>query len=154
MVRMKPPKVPLEPPNALEDDRLKALLATCEKEQYTEHRRDAAVTPVFIDASARSSEVKNLRRHPPDETLRGVDLERGILRVLGKGHRERVLTVGRKTVRALDRYLRKRMLHRDSQLSFLLLGIKGQMSDSGIGQIIQRRVRQTGLVFGRKNQRY
>jgi site-specific recombinase XerD len=37
-----------------------------------------------------------------------VDLDQGILRVLGKGRRERVVAVGTKTVRALDRYVRIR----------------------------------------------
>ena len=145
MVRMKPPKVPLDPPDVLRDEQLMALLATCDKGQETEDRRDAAIIRVFIDTGARLSEVTNLRWHPTDEALSDVDLERGILQVLGKGCRERVLAVGRKTVRALDRYIRKRAAHRDAQLPFLWLGIKGKMSESGIRQVIQRRGRQAGL---------
>ena len=145
MVRMKPPRVPLDPPNVLRDDQLKALLATCDKGQESEDRRDAAIIRVFIDTGARLSEVTNLRWHPTDESLSDVDLERGTLRVLGKGRRERVLAIGRKTVRALDRYLRKRILHRDAHLPFLWLGIKGRMGESGIRQIIQRRGRQAAL---------
>jgi len=145
MVRMKPPKVPLDPPDVLRDEQLKALLATCEKGQDTEDRRDAAIIRVFIDTGARLSEVTNLRWHPTDDAQSDVDLERGILRVLGKGRRERVLAVGRKTIRALDRYIRKRSLHRDAELSLLWLGIKGRMSESGIRQVIQRRGRQAGI---------
>ena len=36
MLRMKPPRVPLDPPNVLRDDQLKALLATCDKGQEAE----------------------------------------------------------------------------------------------------------------------
>ena len=43
-----------------------------------------------------------------DDDNNDVDLERGVLRVMGKGRRERTLAIGEKTVRALDRYLRKR----------------------------------------------
>ena len=48
-------------------------------------------------------------------------------------------------MRALDRYLRKRSAHKDAELPYLWLGIKGRMSESGIRQIIQRRGRQAGL---------
>jgi site-specific recombinase XerD len=72
-------------------------------------------------------------------------LERGILRVLGKGSRERALAVGRKTVRALDRYLRRRMQHRDASLPNLWLGIKGPMTPSGVRQTLKRRGREAGL---------
>ncbi len=145
MARMKPPKVPLDPPDVLREEQLKALLATCDTGQDTEDRRDAAIIRVFIDTGARLSEVTNLRWHPTDDDLSNVDMDRGILQVLGKGRRERVLAVGRKTVRALDRYLRKRSAHKDAELPYLWLGIKGRMSESGIRQIIQRRGRQAGL---------
>jgi len=146
MTRMRPPRVPLDPPSVLREDQLKALLATCDKGQDTEDRRDAAIIRVFIDTGARLSEVTNLRWDPSDDVNNDVDLERGVLRVMGKGRRERTLAIGKKTVRALDRYLRKRSLHRDSDLTVLWLGIKGRMSESGIRQIIQRRGREAGLV--------
>ena len=145
MARMKPPKVPLDPPDVLREEQLKALLATCDKGQDTEDRRDAAIIRVFIDTGARLSEVTNLRWHPTDDSLSDIDLERGILRVMGKGRRERTLAVGKKTVRALDRYLRKRSLHRDAQLPYFWLGIKGRMTESGVRQVIRRRGTEAGL---------
>ena len=91
-LRMKLPKVPLDPPEVLRDEELKALLATCDKGQDGEDRRDAAIIRVFIDTGARLSEITNLRWHPTDDTLSDVDLDREILRVLRKGRRERVLS--------------------------------------------------------------
>ncbi len=145
MARMKPPKVPLDPPDVLREDQLRSLLSTCDKGQSAEDRRDAAIIRVFIDTGARLSEITNLRWHPTDASLSDVELDQGILRVLGKGRRERVLAVGKKTVRALDRYIRKRDIHKDSDLPYLWLGIKGRMSDSGIRQIIRRRGADAGL---------
>lgn len=60
MARMKPPKVPLDPPDLLRDDQLMAFLSTCDKGQETEDRRDAAIIRVFIDTGTRLSEVTNL----------------------------------------------------------------------------------------------
>lgn len=145
MARMKPPTVPLGPPDVLREEQLKALLATGDKGQDTENRRDAAIIRVFIDTGARLSEITNLRWHPTDEALSDVDLNQRILRALGKWRRERVLAGGKKTVRALDRYIRKRDLHRDTDLPYMWLGIKGRMRDSEIRQIIRRRGADAGL---------
>jgi site-specific recombinase XerD len=145
MERMKPPRVPEEPPDVLREDQLKALLATCDWGNDFESRRDAALIRVFIDTGARLSEVTNLRLNFEDDALNDVDLDRGILRVMGKGSRERVLAVGRKTVRALDRYIRVRGQHRDSHLPNLWLGIKGTMTPSGVRQMLKRRGRLIGL---------
>ncbi len=106
MARMKPPRMPEAPPDVLRKDQVKALLARCDKGNDFESRRDTALIRVFIDTGARLSEVTNLRLNPQDNAQNDVDLDRGILRVLGKGSRERLLAVGRKTVRALDRYIR------------------------------------------------
>ncbi|MFC1935531.1 tyrosine-type recombinase/integrase [Chloroflexota bacterium] len=145
MARMKPPRIPEAPPDVLRQEQLKALLATCDKGQGFEDRRDAAIIRVFIDTGARLAEVANLRWVPDDATQNDVDLDRGVLRVLGKGRRERVLAVGRKTVRALDRYLRKRAVRRDASMQWLWLGLKGRISDSGIRQVVRRRGKDAGL---------
>ncbi len=145
MAQMKPPRIPENPPPLLNEAELKVLLGTCEKGQDFESRRDAALIRVFIDTGARLAEITNLRWNPKDETSNDVDLNRGQLRVLGKGRRERLLSIGRKTVRALDRYLRRRGQRRDSDLRWLWLGTKGQVTPSGIRQIIQRRGKQAGL---------
>ncbi len=63
---------------------------------------------VFLSTGARLSEVANLRWTPGDETTNDLDLDSGIIRVMGKGRRERVVFVGAKAVKALDRYVRLR----------------------------------------------
>lgn len=145
MERMKPPRVPEAPPDVLREDQLKALLATCDRGNTFEDRRDAALIRVFIDTGARLSEITNLRWNPQDDTCNDVDQDRGILRVIGKGRRERVLAIGRKTVRALDRYVRARAQRHNAHLPYLWLGTKGQMTGSGVRQILKRRGRTIGL---------
>lgn len=148
MARMKPPHVPDTPPAVLSEDELKRLLATCERGSRFEDRRDAALIRVFIDTGARRAEVANLRYVPTDETTNDVDLDQGILRVVGKGRRERVVAVGSKTVRALDRYVRMRQRSSHVDLPWLWVGRKGRMTDSGIAQVIRERGRQAGLGDG------
>lgn len=51
-------------------------------------------------------------RYTPDEVeTNDVDLDAGITRVTGRGRRERVLGIGRKTVLVIDRLLRARARH-------------------------------------------
>ena len=145
MVRMKPPRVPENPPPVLQEAELRMLLATCEKGQSLEDRRDHALLRVFIDTGARRAEVGGLRFDPSDDENNDIDLDQGIIRVLGKARRERILPIGVKTAKALDRYLRKRGQHPAASSTWLWLGHKGQMGDSGIAQMVRRRGREAGL---------
>lgn len=145
MVRMKPPRIPETPPDVLREEQLKALLATCEVGNTFEDRRDGALIRVFLDTGARLSEVTNLRLSLGDDNANDVDLDQAVLRVIGKGNRERVVAVGRKTVRALDRYIRARSQRRDSYLPSLWLGNKGPMTPSGVRQVFERRGAAAGL---------
>lgn len=145
MARMRPPRVPEESPDVLHDDALRALLATCGKGASFEDRRDHALLRVFIDTGARRAEIEGLRWNPADDENNDVDLDTGVLRVIGKGRRERILPIGNKTVKALDRYLRRRGQHPSARLPWLWLGKKGRMTQSGIFQTIRRRGRQAGL---------
>ncbi len=148
MARMKPPRVPENPPPVLQESELRALLATCEKGTRLEDRRDHAILRVFIDTGARRAEVAGLRFDPQDDANNDVDLDQGIIRVLGKGRRERVLPIGNKAVKALDRYLRKRAQHPQASAPWLWLGHKGRMTDGGIAQMVRRRGREAGLGDG------
>ena len=145
MVNMKPPKIPENPPGVLRDEQLQALLKACEKDSTYDGRRDAAIVRMFVYTGARLSEISELRLNPDDPTANDIDMELGVIRVLGKGRRERTLAVGRKTVRALDRYLRRRQARQDSNLPWLWLGLKGKMTPSGVRQLVGRRAKEAGL---------
>jgi site-specific recombinase XerC len=133
MERMRSPRVPEDPPSVLSDAELRALLKACEGSDFAA-RRDTAILRVFIDTGARLSEVANLR-------MDNVDLDAMTLTVLGKGERVRVLPIGAKTVKAIDRYLRVRR----SEVPGLWLGGKGPMTASGVAQMLRRRAAQAEL---------
>jgi site-specific recombinase XerD len=116
MARMTPPKVPEAPPPVLTDDELRALLKAADGNTF-EQRRDLALLRVLIDTGARVSEIANL-------TIADVDLNTGTITVVGKGRRVRVLPLGAKSVRALDRYLRARTGQPRGVESWLWLGSK------------------------------
>lgn len=145
MAKMKPPKIPEQPVPILREDDLRKLLAVVEKDPSFAGRRDTAIIRVFIDTGARLAEIAGLRWMPDDPETNDVDLEQLLLRVMGKGRRERAVVMGRKTVRALDRYLRVRARHAHAESPWLWLGLKGGFTKSGIAQMIHDRGRAAGL---------
>lgn len=147
MSRMRPPKVPEDPPAVLRDEELKQILLACDGQSFDE-RRDYALIRLFIATGARLSEIANLRWVPSDEAVNDLDLDSGIIRVIGKGRRQRVVSIGAKATKALDRYIRLRDRHRNAALGALWIGPRGQFTASGIAQMVRERGRQAGLGAG------
>jgi site-specific recombinase XerD len=138
---MRPPKVPEDPPPVLSDDALRALLKTCEGKDFDD-LRDMALLRVLIDTGVRASEIMGLTLQADDPD---VDLDNGVLRVLGKGRRPRLIALGAKTIKALDRYERARSRHRSESSSAYWVGRSGPMTDSGLRQVLERRSKLAGL---------
>ncbi|MHB1162837.1 MAG: tyrosine-type recombinase/integrase [Chloroflexota bacterium] len=137
MVHMKNPHVPEEPPSVITENQMKRLLKTCDGADYAD-RRDRAIIMMLLDTGMRRSELAGLK-------VEDVDFEHNVALVMGKGRRPRACPFGRKTALALDRYLRARVKHRDTQLPSLWLGHKGGMTGSGIFMLILRRATEAGL---------
>lgn len=145
MTRMKPPRVPESTPAVLREADLSRLLSACERGQSFEDRRDAAILRVFIDTGTRLAEVAGLRYETANDAENDVGLDQGVLRVIGKGRRVRLVSIGNKTVRAIDRYLRVRARHVDAASPWLWLSRKGRFTESGIGQMVHQRGVEAGL---------
>ncbi|MEX0875285.1 MAG: tyrosine-type recombinase/integrase [Actinomycetota bacterium] len=143
MERMTPPHVPEQPVPVLSDAALAALLATCGGRGFVD-RRDTAVLRTFIDTGARLAEVVGVR-HIPDDDDSDLDLDAGLVFVTGKGGRARALPIGARTTRAVDRYLRVRREHNHAASPWLFLGARGQMTTSGVRQMVKRRGEQAGI---------
>jgi site-specific recombinase XerD len=141
---MRPPKVPDRPVPVLGHEDLAAYLAVCEGTTF-EQRRDLAIVRVLLDTGLRLAEVTNLRHDSHDPDMNDVDLDANTVTVVGKGSHIRVVRIGAKAVRAVDRYLRARARHPYAHLPWLWLAQKGRLTDSGIYQMIRRRARQAGL---------
>jgi site-specific recombinase XerD len=139
MRNMKPPRIPENPPDVLDDDALRNLLKACDGNEF-EDRRDAALLRVFIDTGARLSEVAGLR-------VGDVDLDQlTLLLTQTKGRAPRLVGIGNRTAKALDRYMRMRRTHPEAFTEALWLGRRGVVTPSGIRQITRRRAGEAGLA--------
>jgi len=133
MKRMKPPIVPEKAVPVLSDLQIRLLLADCDSKSL-EGRRDEAIIRVFVDAGIRLAEMVGMQ-------IGDVDLDAHIIRVTGKGRRPRLVGFGDQTARSVDRYIRKR----GQQDGWLWLGGKGQLTESGIAQMLRRRSSRLGF---------
>lgn len=137
MARMRPPLVPEEPPPVLDDNAMRRLLATTAGADFSSGR-DHALILLLADTGMRRAECAGL-------TVSDVDLDERVAHVLGKGRRPRNCPIGRRTVQALDRYVRARSKRPDAYRSELWLGHAGPMTDSGIYQVVRERAVEAGL---------
>jgi integrase/recombinase XerD len=91
------PRVPLGIPKALTEDEVEALLGAVVGDT-ARALRDRAIVETLYATGVRISELVGLDR-------RDLDLDDGLVRVLGKGGKERIVPVGRSARDALTAYL-------------------------------------------------
>lgn len=98
--------------------------------------RNKAMVMILLDTGLRCSELSNLK-------LQDVDTRRGIIKVLGKGRRERLARVGLKTQKALWHYIVRRG---DSNCDYLLLNPSGdRLTRYGIEQMLCKLGKKLGF---------
>jgi site-specific recombinase XerD len=138
MAKMRPPIVPEVRTDVLDDEQLRALLATCNSKTFDD-RRDEAILRLFIDTGMRLAELAGLR-------VGDVDFDQDLAVVMGKGRRERACPFGNRTGLALERYRKERVRKLGGNVDGALwVGLKGPLTASGIRQMVKRRARQAGL---------
>ena len=97
-------------PVSMSEDEVERLLSSPNPNQIIE-RRDKAMIEILYATGMRISELVNLK-------LTDVDFNRSVLKVFGKGSKERLVPYGEKAAEALDIYLRDRK-RSDSKNVFL-----------------------------------
>ncbi len=107
--------------------------------------RDLAILEVLYSCGIRAGELEGLN-------MAGVDFDQRLIKVRGKGDRERIVPVGRQALAALKSYLHatneiRRKAGGLSAKSPLFINFRGgRLSVRSIGRIVKRYVRETGLT--------
>jgi site-specific recombinase XerD len=144
MDKMRPPKVPERPVDVLTEDQVRAILATCSAKTF-ECLRDTAIIMLLYDTGGRLAETTDLTWIDEDPDASDVDLDQGSILVHGKGGWPRLVPIGRKTVKAIDRYVRERRRHPHADEPWLWLGKRGRLRGSGVSQMLDRRASAAGI---------
>jgi integrase/recombinase XerC len=129
------PRLEKRVPLHLQEDQVKALLEV--PGNTLAALRARAILELLYGTGIRCAELVGL-------DLDDVDLEERVVRVLGKGRKERVVPFGRPARTALEAYLEERSRIGRSQ-AFLVNARGGRLSDRFVRATIARRVRQVAL---------
>ncbi|MFH1090241.1 MAG: tyrosine recombinase XerC [Pseudomonadota bacterium] len=139
------PKTPKKRPKFLNVDEAFALMEAPDRETSL-GLRDRAVLELAYSSGLRAAELCGL-------DLGDLDLTEGLVRVMGKGRKERMVPVGSKAVEALREYLtvRPRLVNprkaEDSQALFL--GARGgRLNDRVLRRLVVDHVRKISLETG------
>ncbi|GHF63984.1 integrase/recombinase XerD [Deinococcus metalli] len=101
--------------------------------------RDAAVVLTFFDTGVRLEELISLRKDD-------VKPEKGVLRVIGKGDRERSAPIGTRALSAINTYMLRERHPRHAGIHELFLNRRGQpMTRSCISILLKRLSAQEGF---------
>ncbi len=136
--RVRLPKTPRYVVKPLQEDEVHKLLAAVDPRTLA-GSRDLAIVLLLLDTGMRLGELAGLTVADGESALRD-----GMLKVFGKGARERFVPVGATAQNALRRYLQ---LHRpDGYPQSLFLGSSRRpLSDEGIRQVVRRVAGRAGV---------
>ncbi|MCB1214848.1 MAG: tyrosine recombinase XerC [Deltaproteobacteria bacterium] len=135
------PKTPQDLPRYLEIEEAAYLLDKPLEESF-EAKRDRAMWELFYSSGLRASELVAL-------TFSQVDLKEALLRVKGKGSKERLVPIGTKAVEAIKDYLtfRSQVPIQPGYENFIFLGKRGRrIHASVLARQLKKDLVQAGLA--------
>ena len=107
--------------------------------------RDLAILEVLYSCGIRVSELSSLN-------LSSIDSDQRLVKVLGKGNKERIVPIGKKALRAIENYIEatrplRKKTQRDPQYAPLFINFRGgRLTNRSIGRIVKRYASQCGLM--------
>jgi integrase/recombinase XerC len=106
------------------------------------HARDRAILEVLYSTGIRVSEMVGLNRND-------LELNLGIIKVRGKGRKERIVPIGKKAIAALNHYLQKseNLLPEGQRgnIPVFLNSRAGRLTTRSVGRLIDKYVKHCGL---------
>jgi len=97
MATMKPPRMPTTLTKPLSPEDLRRLVYLCDSSTFL-GLRNKAIIFTFIDTAVRLDEMAKIQ-------IDDIDFKRGIIKVMGKGAKERVVPIQQRSQKAILRYL-------------------------------------------------
>ncbi len=126
MANIKAPRVPRVLIHSLVEEEIRRLLSVCDENQFL-GMRNKAIILIFVDTAIRLSEMARIK-------LEDIDFARRIIKILGKGAKERVVHLDRLTIKALLKYLMQR---NDSHPCLWVTEEREPLTKQGLAQMIR-----------------
>ena len=134
MAHVKKPQLPHKTVKGLEPDIIHRLLNSIDGKSL-QALRNKAIFYIFLDTGLRLAELTNL-------TISDISMDKDIIKVMGKGNKERYVRIGIKTQKALWNYL----AHRPVDVEHVWLGRdNAPFTIAGVAQMIRNLGRSNGI---------
>jgi len=135
MKNIKPPRMPKLTPKPFSHRDINNLLALCSENKFLEVRNRAIVL-LFLDTGLRLSEVSGIQ-------LQDIDFDRELVKVMGKGAKERRVRIGKIVQKAILRYL---LMRQDTHPCLWITEERRPMKKAGIQMVIKNLCRRAGVT--------
>ncbi|ADV66423.1 tyrosine-type recombinase/integrase [Deinococcus maricopensis] len=135
--RLELPSLPHERQPAITSERLWKLLGACKG--AGQQLRDTAMLLTLFDTGVRVHELIGLK-------VEDLLFERGLIRVVGKGNKERFVPIGSKAMSATSAYLRRERKQQHPGVLHVFLSRSGEaMTRSGVSIRLAKLAKNTGI---------
>jgi len=136
MITIKKPRFQRKIIKGLEPDICNKLLGYFNGKSLADYR-NRTILMMFLDTGLRLSELANLR-------MTDINMEQGIIKVIGKGNKERLVRIGLKTQKALWGYVARQ----GSNIEHVWIAKKNQpFTATGIAQMVRNLGRSVGITL-------
>ena len=123
-------------PKFMTESEMSSILGASPNSSSPFYLRDRAIMEILYSSGLRRAELSSLN-------IGDVDFNSGLIRVVGKGSKERLIPIGNSALKCLREYLGARSLSGGGDPLFLNFK-KLRLSDQGVGLIIKRWKKNTG----------
>ena len=140
-LRVRAPKLPRRLPKNLSEAQVEALLAAPDT-KTTLGLRDRAMLETLYATGLRVSELVGL-------TLTQVSLDMGVVRVLGKGNKERLVPLGEESIGWLKRYLaagRPELIGNGKSAAMFITARRGPLTRQAFWALLKRLALKAGIA--------
>lgn len=131
------PKVPKSLPRFLTVDEAFALMNSPKGDTF-QASRDKAILELLYSSGLRVSELTTL-------DINDFDIKESLVRVKGKGKKERIIPIGSKAVEAMENYLPERILLKKKSQALFLNNRGGRLTQRSIRRIVDKYGRMIAL---------
>lgn len=127
MSPIRPPRIPRKIVKPFTASQINTLLELCDDRKFL-GARNKSIVLMFLDTGLRLSELAGIQ-------LGDIDIDRGVIKVMGKGARERVVRIGKTTQKALLRYL---LMRHDDHPCLWVTEERKPLAQVGIVEMIKK----------------
>lgn len=120
-LRIKPMKTPKRTPTFVEEGAMQMLLDEIEFPNTFAGMRDRVVLELLYQTGMRESELIHLKEQD-------IDFQQGIIKVIGKGNKERIIPIQKSLVHLLKSYLFFKKKKFENSLPYVILSNKGEQA--------------------------